>query len=54
VNVVWALFNMGAGYILFRVGRIANGEWLTLAVFFAGIAALSIMASVRFQAKHSA
>ena len=54
VNVVWALFNLAVGYILFHVGRIANGGWLTLAVFFAGIAALSIFASVSFQAKHAA
>src|SRR5271156_6577309 len=52
VNVVWALFNLVVGYILFQRGRVAGGERLALAVFFAGIAVLSIMASVSFQTKH--
>ena len=53
VNVVWALFNMVVGYILFQVGKVAGGERLALVLFFAGIAALSIMGSVRFQSKHA-
>jgi len=54
VNVVWALSNLVIGYFLFRVGRVANGEPLPLALFFAGIAALSVMASKSFQTKHPA
>jgi hypothetical protein len=53
VNVVWALFNLIIGYVLFHVGKVAGGEWLALVLFFAGIAALSIMASVSFQTKHA-
>ena len=26
VNVVWALFNLVIGYILFRVGKVASGD----------------------------
>jgi hypothetical protein len=51
VNTVWALFNLVVGYILFRVGRVANGDVPALLVFFAGIAAISIMMSVRFSEK---
>lgn len=53
VNVVWALFNLVVGYILFRVGKVATGETVLLVVFFAGIAAISIMLSVRFAKKQT-
>jgi hypothetical protein len=53
VNVVWALFNLILGYILFQVGRVASGGWPALVSFFAGIAALSSMASINFQKKHA-
>jgi hypothetical protein len=52
VNVLWALFNLVAGYFLFRVGRVAAGGDAALLVFFLGIAAISTAMSVRFQAKH--
>jgi hypothetical protein len=52
VNVVWALFNLVVGTILFRVGRVFGGDLLVLIVFFAGIAAISIMLSVNFAKKH--
>ena len=42
VNVVWALFNLVVGYILFRVGKVSSGDDSALVVFFAGIAAISI------------
>jgi len=51
VNVLWALFNLVVGYILFRVGNIASGDDSALIVFFAGIAAISIMASSMFANK---
>ena len=51
VNVVWALFNMVVGYLLFRAGKISNGDPVELAVFFVGIAAISIMLSVNFAKK---
>ena len=53
VNVLWALFNLVVGYILFRVGNIASGDDSALIVFFAGIAAISIMASSMFANKQA-
>jgi hypothetical protein len=53
VNVVWALFNLVIGYILFRLGNISSGGASALLVFFAGIAAISILMSVRFANKQS-
>jgi hypothetical protein len=53
VNVVWALFNLLVGYILFRVGKVSNGDTSAIIVFFAGIVAISIMLSVRFAKKQT-
>jgi len=53
VNVLWALFNLVAGYVLFRVGNIASGDDSALVVFFAGIAAISIIASSLFADKQA-
>jgi small-conductance mechanosensitive channel len=53
VNVVWALFNLVVGYVLLLAGKILSGERLTLVVFFAGIAAVSIMASGSFAKKEA-
>jgi hypothetical protein len=53
VNVVWALFNMAAGYILFRAGNVSRGNDLSLLVFFAGIALISIFMSVQFAKKQA-
>jgi hypothetical protein len=47
-NVIWALVNLIVGYVLFRVGKVSSGDNLALAVFFAGIAALSTWLSVLF------
>lgn len=51
VNVVWALFNLVVGYVLFRAGKVGSGGDLGLVVFFAGIVAISVMSSVRFAEK---
>src|SRR5579863_3622070 len=53
VNVVWALFNLVVGWVLFRIGDVAGGEVVRKGLVFAGIAALSILSSVSFQKKHS-
>jgi hypothetical protein len=53
VNVLWALANLIAGYLLFRTGRVCNGGSLALSIFFAGFAAISILMSVQFQKKQS-
>jgi hypothetical protein len=54
VNVVWSLFNVVAGYLLFRFGKVSSGDDYALIVFFAGIVVLSMMMSVRFEKKHAA
>ncbi len=51
VNVVWALFNLLVGYILFRVGKVASGGDPALLVFFAGIVAISLMLAANFAKK---
>ncbi len=47
VNVVWALFNLVVGYILFRIGKVSSGDGLALAVFFGSIVAISTMLAAR-------
>ena len=51
VNVLWALLNLVVGFILFRIGRVSSGRDWAIAIFFAGIAAMSIMLSVSFTTK---
>jgi hypothetical protein len=51
VNVLWALFNLAVGAVLFRAGRIA-GSRAALGVFFAGVAAISLFSSVHFAGKN--
>jgi hypothetical protein len=53
VNVVWALANLAAGYLLFRVGKVSTGGDLAVGVFFAGIVAISVMLSLHFPKKHT-
>jgi hypothetical protein len=53
VNVVWALFNLIVGYILFRAGKLFTGDTTALIIFLAGVAAISIMLSKHFETKHS-
>ena len=53
VNVVWALLNLAVGYILFRVGKVADGNDSALLIFFAGIAAISTMLSGHFAKKEA-
>jgi hypothetical protein len=51
VNVVWALFNLIVGFLLFKRGNVSTDNTLSLIIFLAGIAFLSIMMSVHFQQK---
>jgi len=53
VNVVWALLNLAVGYVLFRLGKVSSGGDAALVIFFAGIAAISIPASVSFAKKQA-
>ena len=48
VNTLWALFNLIVGYLLYRGGKISRSNKLAIVVFFAGIAAASIMLSIAF------
>lgn len=52
-NVIWALFNIVVGYLLLRTGKVSQDDQLSLLVFFAGAAILSILMSIRFQSKHT-
>jgi len=52
-NVVWALINLVVGYILFRVGKVSSGGEPAFVIFFAGIAGISTMLSVRFTKKQA-
>jgi hypothetical protein len=51
VNAVWGLFNMVVGYVLFRVGQVFSAEAVPVVIFFLGVVAISIMASVNFAKK---
>jgi uncharacterized membrane protein len=53
VNVVWALFNLVVGYLLFRAGKLSKGDTSAIIIFFTGIVAISIMLSVRFSQKQA-
>ena len=52
VNTLWALLNIVFGFILFRTGEVTSGN-LPLLVFFAGVAAVSIQASLHFPHKQA-
>jgi hypothetical protein len=52
VNVLWALFNLAIGHVLFHVGHVRHGIHAAL-ILFAGVVVISIMLSVQFQKKHA-
>jgi hypothetical protein len=52
INMFWALFNLMAGSILFRVENVSSGSYSVLVLFFAGIAVICIWLSVHFTKKH--
>ena len=51
INVIWGLFNITVGYLLFRYGKISHQNKLSLVVFFLGIITISIMLSIAFSDK---
>ncbi len=53
VNVLWSLLNLVIGYVLVRVGLLTSGGDIAHIVFFAGVAAISILCSVNFAGKHA-
>ncbi|MDR2868249.1 MAG: hypothetical protein LBV46_01760 [Bacteroidales bacterium] len=50
-NVLWALFNLIVGYLLFRASKINSQNKVALLIFFAGIALISIWLSMAFAGK---
>jgi hypothetical protein len=48
VNVLWGLFNLIVGYVLFRAGKISNSRIWSVVIFFVGILLMSIMLSYTF------
>lgn len=51
-NMLWALFNIAAGYLFCTIGVVDNNNKLPLAIFFAGISFAGIGLSIRFTGKH--
>ncbi|MDD5362933.1 MAG: hypothetical protein PHN88_12420 [Ignavibacteria bacterium] len=47
-NVLWALFNFLAGYLLLRVSNINSKTKLGVFIFFVGVVLISIMSSITF------
>ena len=54
VNVLWGLFNLLIGCVLFHIETISPGNRLAFAVFFAGLLAIGIWLSVLFSKKEKA
>lgn len=51
INIVWGLFNLLIGYLLFRAGKINSKTKLALVIFFIGILCISINLSMVFADK---
>lgn len=51
VNVLWALFNLIASYLLFRFGKVSFQDNLPLIIFFLGFAGISMMSAITFANK---
>ena len=52
VNVVWALFNLVIGAVIFEAAGVSRHDYVGLAIFFAGVAAIALMGSINFAHKH--
>ena len=48
VNVLWGLFNLIIGYVLFRAGKISNSKIWSVIIFFIGILLMGIMLCYSF------
>ncbi|HEY5462539.1 MAG TPA: hypothetical protein VIJ95_04725 [Hanamia sp.] len=51
VNMVWALFNLLVGYLLYRAAKVTGNNLLSLSLFFIGIILMGILSSKGFQQK---
>lgn len=52
VNMLWSLLNLIIGYILYVAGKVSFQDNLSLIIFFAGVALMSIMHANNFAKKH--
>ena len=48
VNVLWALFNLVIGYLLFRSGKVSADDNLSVLICFAGFTGMSIFGALNF------
>ena len=51
VNVLWAVFNLVLGYVLFRVSHMTCDNIPALVTFFAGFTVMGIISAINFQKK---
>jgi FtsH-binding integral membrane protein len=51
INVLWALFNLLIGYLLFRVSKMSSKNKLAMLIFFIGIVFISVQLSIVFLEK---
>lgn len=51
INVIWALVNLVAGYVLYRAGKVSSTDNLSMIIFFAGFALLSTRMAKHFAGK---
>jgi hypothetical protein len=52
INVLWAMFNLVVGYLLFRGGKISNDKRWSVVVFFVGVFVMAVMLSMSFTEIH--
>ena len=48
INVVWGLFNLLIGYILYKVSKISSEEKIGIVIFSIGITLMGIVLSITF------
>ena len=48
VNVLWGMFNLVVGYLLFRGGKISKENAWTIVILFAGVLVMAVMLSWSF------
>ena len=51
INVLWALFNLFVGYLLFRFSKTNSQTKILLIIFFLGFALICIMSGMTFMDK---
>lgn len=52
INVLWGLFNLIVGFLLYRAGKVSFDDTLSTIIFFAGIVLMSTFMAKRFVTKH--